>query len=155
MRLVFILILFLPAHIYCQQILTATEAKRIRAIVEAEEHIGKPYKYKENNTIFDCSGYVRFVMNEIKKNITRSTVSQIHDGKRVNNIEDAKAGDIILFKGRSLRNNRPGHVGIVHHWSNDTLYFIHSSTSRGVIVDNLYESYFQKRFLQVRNVIGE
>lgn len=132
-----------------------SESKRKKIIEEAEKYLGKPYRSKVGNMIFDCSGYVKFLMSKIEKNVTRSSVSQIHDGKRVTNIKDAKPGDILVFKGRSVRNNRPGHVGILHHWSNDTLYFIHSSTSRGIRIDHLFDPYYAKRFLQIRNVIGD
>ncbi len=93
-------------------------------------------------------------MDGINKRVTRSSVSQIHDGKRVEDIQDAKPGDILVFKGRNARNNRPGHVGLVHHWSNDTLYFIHSSTTKGVVIDNMKDPYYANRFLQVRDIIG-
>ncbi len=94
-------------------------------------------------------------MNKIDKNVTRSSVSQIHDGKRVEDIKAARPGDILVFKGRNAKNNRPGHVGLVHHWSNDTLYFIHSSVAKGIVIDHMYDQYYKKRFLQVRNVIGD
>ena len=131
------------------------ETKRGKIIKEGEKYLGMRYRSKVGQAIFDCSGYVKFLMSKIDKKVTRSSVSQIHDGKKVSNLKDAKPGDILVFKGRNARNNRPGHVGLLHHWSNDTLYFIHSSTSSGIRIDNLYDPYYSKRFLQIRNVIGE
>jgi lipoprotein Spr len=129
--------------------------KRSVIVRTAEEYLGYKYREKVNKTIFDCSGFVKFLMASIGENITRSTVSQIHDGKRVSDTTKAKPGDILLFKGRNARNNRPGHVGLVHHWGNDTLYFIHSSTSNGIEISNLFDTYFGKRFMQVRDIIGK
>lgn len=130
------------------------QSKREKIIKEGEKYLGLKYRSRVEHMIFDCSGYVKHLMSKIDKSITRSSVSQIHDGKRVQDIKDAKPGDIVVFKGRNAYNNRPGHVGLVHHWSNDTLYFIHSSVSKGITIDHIYEPYYSKRFLQVRNVIG-
>lgn len=131
------------------------EQKRKQILIEGEKYLGMRYRSNVGKNIFDCSGYVKFLMSSIGKNVTRSSVSQIHDGKRVKEIKDAKPGDILVFRGRNARNNRPGHVGLVHHWSNDTLYFIHSSVAKGITIDNMYDPYYAKRFLQVRNVIGD
>jgi cell wall-associated NlpC family hydrolase len=86
--------------------------------------------------------------------VTRSSVSQVHDGKKVSSIQNARPGDLIVFKGRNARNIRPGHVGIVHHISNDTVYFIHSSVQKGVTIDHLHDPYYKKRFLQIRDIVG-
>ncbi|MBK9256980.1 MAG: C40 family peptidase [Saprospiraceae bacterium] len=131
------------------------ELKRQAIVQEAEKFIGLKYKSKVDKTIFDCSGYARYIMHKNNINITRSSISQVHDGKKVADLKEAKPGDLLIFKGRNTRNIRPGHVGIVHHWSRDTLYFIHSSVSKGITIDHLFDPYYKNRFIQVRNVIGK
>ncbi|MFN8339826.1 MAG: hypothetical protein U0T36_12490 [Saprospiraceae bacterium] len=42
-------------------------------------------------------------MDGINKRVTRSSVSQINDGKKVDDIKDARPGDILVFKGRNAR----------------------------------------------------
>jgi cell wall-associated NlpC family hydrolase len=130
-------------------------SKREAIVRIAEGFLGYRYRSKVSNSIFDCSGFVKYLMSTIGKNVTRSSVSQVHDGTRVTDVKNAQPGDIVVFKGRNSRNNRPGHVGIVHHWSNDTLYFIHSSTSKGIRIDHIYDPYYANRFLQVRDVIDQ
>ncbi len=144
----------MPLVGYNQKALSLAEAKREEILLEAEKYLGLHYRSTVKKQVFDCSGYVRFLMKHIGKNVTRSSISQVHDGARIANIKDARPGDILVFKGRNASNNRPGHVGLVHHWSNDTLYFIHSSVSKGICIDNMYDKYYGKRFLQVRDVIG-
>jgi cell wall-associated NlpC family hydrolase len=149
---------FLVAMIYSvesQTILTPAEYKRQQILWEAEKYLGMRYRSRVGKHVFDCSGYVRYLMTKIDKNVTRSSVSQIHDGKRVADVKEARPGDILVFKGRNAKNNRPGHVGLVHHWSNDTLYFIHSSVAKGIVIDHMHDPYYKKRFLQVRNVMGD
>lgn len=151
------LILFLvifPAYFFSQSIPTEKVDKRMEILKNAEEYLGLKYRSKVGKHIFDCSGFVRFLMAEIGENITRSSVTQIHDGKRITDIKNAKPGDIIVFKGRNFRNNRPGHVALVHHWSNDTLYFIHASVSKGIKFDKITDPYYAKRILQIRDVLS-
>jgi cell wall-associated NlpC family hydrolase len=136
-------------------ILSQAFSKRAEIMMSGEKYLGLKYRSKYGKNIFDCSGFVKFLMAGVGVNITRSSVSIINDGKRVKDIKDAKPGDILVFKGRNARNNRPGHVGVVHHWANDTLYFLHSSVMKGIVIDNLHDQYYAKRFLQVRDVIGK
>ena len=114
--------IFFSIESYSQIILTPAEYKRQQILWEAEKYLGMRYRSKVGKHVFDCSGYVRYLMNKIDKNVTRSSVSQIHDGKRVEDVKAARPGDILVFKGRNSKNNRPGHVGLVHHWSNDTFF---------------------------------
>jgi cell wall-associated NlpC family hydrolase len=124
-------------------------------IKEAEKHLGKKYKSKVQGQMMDCSGYTRLIMSLHGVKITRSSVTQINDGVRVKELKEAKPGDILVFKGRNPKNNLPGHVGIAHHWSNDTLFFIHSSVQKGITIDHMFDPYYKKRFMQVRDVIGQ
>lgn len=129
--------------------------KRSEIIKEAEKYLGKRYKSKISGQMMDCSGFTKFIMSKFDIKLTRSSVTQVKDGIRVKDIAMAQPGDILVFKGRNPRNNLPGHVGIVHHWSNDTLYFIHSSVQKGITIDHLRQPYYSKRFLQVRNVVAK
>lgn len=154
-ELLIALMTVLPDGALTQYNLSKSDLKRLEVIIQSERYLGVKYRAKVDNTIFDCSGYVKYLMSDVGVNVTRSSVSQAHDGKKVSDVKNARPGDILVFKGRNVHNNRPGHVGIVHHWSNDTLYFIHSSVSKGVTIDHLYQPYFAKRFIQVRDVIGD
>lgn len=130
-------------------------SKRSQLIKEAEKYLGLRYKTRIGKQIMDCSGYTKFILSKFDTKVTRSSVTQIKDGKRVENIKDARPGDILIFKGRNHKSNLPGHVALVHHWSNDTLYFIHSSVQKGITIDHIFQSYYSKRFMQIRNVIGD
>lgn len=155
MRYLFILIIIVPFQVFNQTKPSKVVDQRMEVLKNAEKYLGLKYRSKVGKTILDCSGFVKFIMSSIGENVTRSSVTQIHDGERIKNIKEVKPGDILVFKGRNYRNNRPGHVGLVHHWSNDTLYFIHSSVSKGIAIDNITESYYAKRFIQARDVISK
>jgi len=127
--------------------------QRQEIIKEAEKYLGKRYKTNIKGQVMDCSGYTRFILSKFGIKVTRSSVTQVKDGTRVIEMKDAKPGDILVFKGRNPHNNIPGHVGLVHHWSNDTLYFIHSSVQKGITIDHMYDPYYKRRYLQTRNVL--
>ncbi len=129
--------------------------KRVEILKNAEKYLGMKYRSKVGRNVFDCSGFVKYLMSGLGINVTRSSVSQIHDGTRIKDINESKPGDILVFKGRNHRNNRPGHVGLVHHWGHDTLFFIHSSVMKGIVIDHMKDPYYKKRFLQVRDVISD
>ncbi len=154
-RIVLVLLLVLPLDIITQNILSPTEYKRKTIIWESENYLGLRYKSYVKNTTFDCSGFVNFILGKSDIKVSRSSRLLINDGKRVNDLDLAKPGDVIVFKGRNAKSNTPGHVGLVHHWENDTLYFVHSAVGKGVSIDHVYDPYYAKRFLQVRNVIGD
>ncbi|MCE2789568.1 MAG: C40 family peptidase [Saprospiraceae bacterium] len=138
-----------------QAILPSSSIKRLQVVLTAEKYMGIRYRKKIDKMIFDCSGFVKYVLSQVDINVTRSSVTIVHDGKKVTPRTQARPGDIIVFKGRNHRNKRPGHVGLVHHVAGDTIHFIHSSTTRGVVMGHTYETYYAKRFLQVRDVIGD
>lgn len=156
---VFALLFFLFFGNVCTQNATIKPqeiiSQRPDIIKEAEKYLGKRYKSKVQGQIMDCSGYTRFIMSKFGIKITRSSVTQVKDGDRVKNLKDARPGDILVFKGRNPHNNIPGHVGMVHHWSNDTLYFIHSSVTKGITIDHMFDPYYSRRFLQIRNVVDK
>ena len=155
MKYLLILILFIPIQVFNQTNPELVVDKRVELIKNAEKYLGLRYRSKVGKSIFECSGFVKYIMEKKKKNVTRSSVTQIHDGKRIKDIKEVKPGDILVFKGRNYRNNRPGHAGMVHHWSNDTLYFIHSSVAKGVVIDRISDPYYAKRFLQARDVLSQ
>jgi cell wall-associated NlpC family hydrolase len=140
---------------HAQSGISQTDVKRMDLLMRAEQYLGLKYRARVKKNIFDCSGYVKFLMASVGVNVTRSSISQIHDGVRVKDVSKSRPGDIVVFKGRNARNNRPGHVGIVHHWKGDTLYFIHASVAKGITIDHMFEPYYKRRFLQVRDVIGD
>lgn len=110
-------------------------------------------KYRTGGTSkagMDCSGMVTAVFNIFDKAIPRSSNDMAKIGEKVEDTEVQK-GDLIFFKtnGRSIIN----HVGLVIGKDEDGIQFIHSSTSKGVIVSSTKESYYKKAFAQVNRIL--
>lgn len=106
-------------------------------------------KYKYGGTShegIDCSA---FTMNVFKDRfnilLKRSAREQYTMGVEVDK-DNLKEGDLVFFNTR--RRVRPGHVGI--YIGNNR--FVHASSSLGVTVSNLDETYYFKRYMGARRV---
>ena len=125
-------------------------------IHHAAKFIGKRYKYRGTSpkTGFDCSGFVLYNFRRYKIILPHSSYEQIKYGEQIEKNE-AKAGDLIFFKGRSTKSKMAGHVGIVISVTENVVKFIHSSTSLGVRYDYTNANYYKIRFLGIRRLTKE
>jgi len=108
---------------------------------EVDEWLGTPYKYgsriKQKGT--DCSGFVGSVyLNVYGITLSRMSSAMYNDVKPIKK-ENLQEGDIIFFK---INGKTISHVGI--YISNNK--FAHASVKRGVVINDLDEEYYKKRF---------
>ncbi len=96
---------------------------------------------------FDCSGYTMTVFKKFGIKLPHTSAGQGLVGVLVAK-QNIKKGDLILFKGRSRKGSRIGHVGIVISEKGEPVRFIHSSTSEGVRIDRLDYVYYKKRYVK-------
>ncbi|AOZ98721.1 MULTISPECIES: C40 family peptidase [Flavobacterium] len=124
-----------------------------KIINTASENLGVPYKYAgTTKSGFDCSGLVFSTFNQYDIKLPRSSAEQSKVGIDLGkNISKAQKGDLIFFKTNNR--NQINHVGIVTNAKDDELEFIHSSTSRGVIISSTKESYYDKTFAQLNRIL--
>lgn len=118
----------------------------------ANQYMGVPYKYGGNTrTGFDCSGLVVKVFDENNYKMPRRSADQGNAGSSVR-VEDVRPGDLLFFA--TSGGSTISHVGIVNNIENSgEIKFIHASTSKGVIISSLNESYWNKAFLFARSVL--
>lgn len=93
----------------------------------------------------DCSMLVNIVFDEyFGIDLPTSTKTQLNAGKHIRRA-GIRTGDLVFFKtGRKTL-----HVGIaVNHGE-----FLHASTSNGVMISKLGNSYWRNRFLAARRVL--
>jgi cell wall-associated NlpC family hydrolase len=68
-------------------------------------------------------------------------------------LSDIQPGDLMFFKGSNVNSARVGHVAMVVEVTPDAIKFIHSSTSRGVVIENFKTSkYFISRFIKAKRL---
>ena len=115
---------------------------------EIKNWIGVPYRYGGNTSKgVDCSGFVVNVYKNVY-GIKLQRSSELIYKKNCDKIKKSKLqeGDLVFFKtGKKKRIN---HVGI--YLKNGK--FVHTSTSRGVIISSLDEDYYRKNFMQAGRV---
>ncbi|MGS4346359.1 C40 family peptidase [Myroides odoratus] len=98
----------------------------------------------------DCSGLVMNAFNDTSINLPRNSSAMAQVGDKISKNE-AQKGDLIFF--RTGRGSRISHVGIITEVIDDEIKFIHSSTSKGVIVSSTKEDYYKRRFVQINRVL--
>lgn len=125
----------------------------LQLINNAMNFLGVRYRGGGTTTAgMDCSGMVTAVFNLFDIKLPRSSHDMALVGEKVDN-EDIKKGDLIFFRtnGRKVIN----HVGVVVEKIGDEIKFIHSSTSKGVVVSSTSEPYYKRTFAQVNRIIQQ
>ncbi|SFP85125.1 C40 family peptidase [Hymenobacter arizonensis] len=136
------------------------EASQRDSIVRyAMQQLGTNYCYAGNTpeTGFDCSGFVQFVYSRFGIAMPHSTALLISVGQPVPR-SDARPGDIVVFTGTDKAATTPGHAGIITTAGpSGPIRFVHSSSARresGVKVSQVEGTDYERRFMQVRRVVG-
>lgn len=120
-------------------------------INSALEFSGTRYKFGgTTNKGMDCSGlmYVAFSNHDI--NLPRTSFSMAQEGEEIR-LKEITKGDLVFFK-TSRKAKNINHVGLVVAIDGDEIKFIHSSTSRGVIVSSLKEGYWNSAFVKATRI---
>lgn len=122
-------------------------------ITYSKKFLGTPYKYAGTSHIgFDCSGFIYYVFGNFGLRITRTSYGMAEFGETVM-LSKVRPGDLLFFKGRDLKSRNVAHVALVVENNSDGIKMIHSSSSRGVVIDNLSKSkYFIPRFLKAKRL---
>lgn len=121
---------------------------------EAYSYMGTPYKYGAcNKDGTDCSGLVLNSFKSVNINLPRSSREQGAYAKTIP-IEQATKGDLVFFCTKSTSCKEINHVGIVSKLEGGTVYFIHATVQKGVMVNNLNENYYKKSFIKAGRVIN-
>ncbi len=111
-------------------------------------------RYKFGGTTkkgMDCSGLV--YTSFAKENITLPRISRdmAEQGSRVSLLK-VEEGDLVFFQTNKSK-NVINHVGLVVYNKSGVLKFIHSTTSRGVIISDISEAYWNDAFVQARRIL--
>lgn len=130
---------------------TSVEAATDSLLCVAFRLEGTPYRYGgKNEAGFDCSGYTRFLYQQLGISLNASAAAQFRQGVAVH-ADSLQQGDLVFFQHS---NGRIFHVGMYVGEREGSPAFIHASSSRGVIVDNLEQHYFRKRWAGARRIFS-
>jgi len=119
-----------------------------KIVVDAQNLIGTPYVFGGTTPRgFDCSGFLNYVFSQNGISLPRTAASIYAAGEPVARNE-LQNGDLVFFQ-----TYQPGasHAGI--YIGNNR--FIHASSSRGVMVSSLNESYWSQRYIGNRTFLDQ
>ena len=123
-----------------------------KVINNAQAYKGVRYKYGGTTKKgMDCSGLVHTAFKEERIELPRISRDMATHGNWVD-LKEVQKGDLLFFATKKGSRN-VNHVGLVTSSRTGNVEFIHSSTSKGVIVSNLAEKYWYFAFVQARRVL--
>jgi cell wall-associated NlpC family hydrolase len=109
-------------------------------LAEVDSWLGTPYKYGgTTHQGTDCSGMVMSIYKKLYHIDTERSAYDLWKTATLVKKNQLKSGDLVFFK---INRKQISHVGI--YISNG--YFVHASSSRGVIIDHLDTAYYADRF---------
>jgi len=123
-----------------------SQSDRNKLVYVANGYLGVKYKYGGiNNTGFDCSGLIyRIYLDALRLKLPRTVKGQYQASYGIP-LSRAQVGDLAFFK---IKNQRLDHAGIII----DRGRFIHATRSKGVVISDLNDDYYRKRFTGIRRL---
>lgn len=118
----------------------------------AQNFTGLRYRYagRSPKTGFDCSGFTSFILDEFKVKVSACSRTQSTQGVKIS-LDAVQPGDLVFF-------GRPGHiqhVALVVENTAEGVVCVHSTCTRGIIVENISKSkYWKPKILFARDVIS-
>ena len=126
-------------------VLARTSRIAARLTSSALRFLGVPYVFGGTSTSgFDCSGFVQHVFAMVGISLPRTADVQYDVGRPTKG--GARAGDLVFFDTYG----GVSHVGIYLGGGR----FVHASSSHGVMVSNLSDSYWAARYVGSKRLIS-
>lgn len=132
---------------------TVSSSKKLDKVVNhARMFEGTRYKFGgTTRSGMDCSGLVYVAFSKENVALPRVSRDMAKRGQQVS-LSRATKGDLVFFQ--TNKNKRViNHVGLVTSAKGGEVQFIHSTTSKGVIISSLDERYWKAAFVEVRRII--
>ncbi|UPM53622.1 C40 family peptidase [Gottfriedia acidiceleris] len=109
----------------------------------SKKYSGVPYIWGgETPSGFDCSGFISYVFKESGMTLPRTNVAGYwYNNSNLKTVDNFQPGDLIFFQNTYTYG--PSHMGIVIN-NNE---FIHASSSSGVTISKINNSYWNQHFL--------
>jgi len=130
-----------------------TAVLRKDIVKNSKEFVNVKYTYagKRPDTGFDCSGFTSYCYGLHGQKLSSSSQTQSKQGQKIK-ISKVKPGDLIFF---SRNKKKIFHVAMVISNDKEGIKVIHSTSSKGVIIQNISKSkYWQPKIFFARDVLS-
>jgi lipoprotein Spr len=105
-----------------------------------DEWYGVPYKYGgKSKSGIDCSNFTCTLYSSVYKKPISGTSASLYEQCKTVSKKDLEEGDLVFFK---IDGDKISHIGI--YLQNNK--FVHATTKKGVMIDDLDEAYYQKYY---------
>jgi cell wall-associated NlpC family hydrolase len=122
-------------------------------VAYAKQFEGTRYKWGGiTKSGMDCSGlvYESFKSHDII--LPRMSKDMAKRGEKIS-LKNVSIGDLLFFKTGNNRRNSINHVGLIIDIKNNDIEFIHATSSKGVTISTLNETYWLKSFHEARRIL--
>jgi cell wall-associated NlpC family hydrolase len=131
---------------------SAHGAKATSIVDYAKTFEGTRYKFGGTSKKgMDCSGLVYTAFGKENISLPRVSRDMAKKGKRIS-LSQTTEGDLVFFR-TSKNKTSINHVGLVVETRKGEIRFIHSTTSKGVIISSMREKYWGNAFVEARRLI--
>ncbi len=118
----------------------------------AKEYNGVRYRYGGTTSRgMDCSGLICTAFNSESIKLPRTSLAMSKEGSVID-LTNVQKGDLLFFQTNKNK-KQVNHVGLVVESLPGLVEFIHSTSSKGVIISNLNQSYWSLAFYQARRIL--
>jgi len=126
----------------------------VKLLETAHSYENTPYKFGgETVAGMDCSGLVFTSYKSLNITLPRTSMNMSFQGEEVL-LGEVKQGDLLFFDTDKLDSiEKVNHVGMITSIDEGVIYFIHSTSKKGVIISSIKESYWEKAFLKARRIL--
>ena len=107
-----------------------------------DEWYGVPYKYGgKTKSGIDCSNFTSTLYSNIYSKTISGSSSSIFEQCKTISKSNLEEGDLVFFK---IEGDKISHIGV--YLQNNK--FVHATTKKGVMIDDLDEAYYKKYFFK-------
>ena len=111
-----------------------------------DEWYGVPYKYGgKNKNGIDCSNFTSVLFSNVYSKEIIGPSASIFNMCKVISKSNLEEGDLVFFK---IEGDNISHIGI--YLQNNK--FVHATTKKGVMIDDLDEAYYKKYFYKAGRI---
>ena len=131
---------------------TSNDAKANKIVSYAKTFKGTRYQFGGTTKKgMDCSGLVYTAFGKEDIALPRISRDMAKTGKTIALSKSAE-GDLVFFRTNKSKKSI-NHVGLVVGSRKGEILFIHSTTSKGVIISSMDEGYWKSAFVEARRVM--